>query len=180
MWKIIYNKIDDVFDEEYKVEASAKIKEIEETRRKKVEEKKGEEEKKDEEEKKEELSKGEEKDTNGQQEKSVQDTQLPPPSPPHSTITLVEIIKIKDVIDTSCQKINPLTIEDLTKILDQSTQASKLCSSPILVSVDELKKLVVESKEVKVKTQEPPSTTQTTGLLFLPPPSPPKVVIDAL
>ena len=27
LWKIIYKKIDDVFDEEYKVEASAKIKE---------------------------------------------------------------------------------------------------------------------------------------------------------
>ena len=33
MWKIIYKKIDDVFDEEYKAEASAKIKETKETRR---------------------------------------------------------------------------------------------------------------------------------------------------
>lgn len=64
VWKIIYKKIDDVFDEEYKVEASAKIKEIKEARRKKVEEKKVEEkkveeEKKDEEEKEEEISKEE-------------------------------------------------------------------------------------------------------------------------
>ena len=52
------------------------------------------EEKKDEE-KEEEMNKGDEK------EQSVQDTQLPPPSPPHSTITPVEIIMIKDVIDMS-------------------------------------------------------------------------------
>ena len=76
----------------------------------------------------------------------MQDTQLPPPSPPHGIITLAKIIKIKDVIDTSCQNINPLTIDDLTKILDQSTQVARLCSSPILVSVDELEKSVEETK----------------------------------
>ena len=47
--EIIYKKIDDVFDEEYKVEASAKIKETKEARRKKIEEKKVEGEKKGEE-----------------------------------------------------------------------------------------------------------------------------------
>lgn len=110
----------------------------------------------------------------------MQDTQLPRPSPPHATITPVEIIKIKDVINTSCQNINPLTVEDLTKILDQSTQATRLCSSQILVSIDELQKVVIKSKEVKVKTQEPPSTTKTTRILFLPPPFPPRTIIDAL
>ena len=110
----------------------------------------------------------------------MQDTQLPPSSPPHATITPVETIKIKDVIETSCQNINPLTTKDLTKILDQSMQATRLCSSPILVNVDELQKLVMDSKEVKVQTQEPPSTTQTTRLLLLPPPSPPKAVTYAL
>ena len=110
----------------------------------------------------------------------MQDTQLPPPSPPHATITPTETIKINDVVPTSCQNINPLTIEDLSKILDQSTQKTHLCTNPILVSVDELQKSVVDSKEVKVQTQEPPSTVQTTGFLLLPPPSPPKVVIDAL
>ena len=78
------------------------------------------------------------------------------------------------------QNINPLIAEDLTKILDQSTQAARLCTSLILVSVDELQKSVVASKDVKVKTQEPPKTTQTTGLLLLPPPSPPKAITDAL
>ena len=68
------------------------------------EEKKGEEENKDE--KEEEMSKGEEKDIDGQQDQRVQDTQLPPPSPPH-TITPAETIKIKDVVDISCQNINP-------------------------------------------------------------------------
>ena len=37
-----------------------------------------------------------------QEEKSVQDTQMPPPSPPHVTITPVETITIKDIINTSC------------------------------------------------------------------------------
>ena len=109
----------------------------------------------------------------------MQDTQLPPPSPPHSTITPTKIIKIKDVIDISCQNINPLTVEDLTKILDQSTQVARLCSSPILVSVDELQKSVVDSKEVKVQTQEPPLIVQTSRFLLLPSPSPPKVVTNA-
>ena len=119
------------------------------------------------------MSKGEEKDTNGQHDQSVQDTQLPFPSPPHSTITAAKIIKIKDVVDTSYQNIKPLTIEDLTKILDQSTQAARLCTSPILVSVDELQKSVDKSINVKVKTQEPPKIIQTTRLILLPPPSPP-------
>ena len=84
-----------------------------------------EEEEKDEEENKEEKeeeNKEENKGTNEQQEQSVQDTQMPPPSPPHSTITPTETIKIKDITNNSSQNINPLTIEDLSKILDQSTQ----------------------------------------------------------
>ena len=105
---------------------------------------------------------------------------MPPPSPPHSTITPAETIKIKDVVDTSYKNINPSTVEDLTNILDQSTQQAKLCSSPILVSVDELQKLVDKLKEVKVPPQEPPKTTQTIGLLLLPPPSPPRLVTQAL
>ena len=130
------------------------------------------EEKKDEE-KEEEMSKGEE------QEQSVQDTQLPPPRPPHSPITPVEKIKIKDVVDTSCQNINPLTIEDLTKILDQATKHAQLCENPILVSVEELQKLVEKIKEGEVKPQEPPQVTHTTGLTFIPPPSPPRLTMDA-
>ena len=61
LWKIIYKKIDDVFDEDYKVEASVKTKVTKEERRKKLQEKKVEEEKKDEEEKEEAISKEEEK-----------------------------------------------------------------------------------------------------------------------
>ena len=45
LWKFLYKKIDDVFDEEYKAEASAKTKEEKEERRKKVEEKRVEEKK---------------------------------------------------------------------------------------------------------------------------------------
>ena len=60
LWKVIYKKIDDVFDEEYKAKTSTKTKEAKEERRKKVEEKKVEE-KKDEE-KEEEMRKGEEQE----------------------------------------------------------------------------------------------------------------------
>ena len=108
----------------------------------------------------------------------MQDTQLPPPSLPHSTTTLVEIIKIKDVFDTSCQNINPLTIEDLTKILDQTTLRAQLCTSLIMVSVDDLQKSVDKLKEAKVSPQEPPQITQTIVLPFLPPPSPPRIAMQ--
>ena len=36
-----------------------------------------------------------------QQEQSVQDTQLPPPSPPHVAPTFAEKLIVKDVPDTS-------------------------------------------------------------------------------
>ena len=89
-------------------------------------------------------------------EQSVQDTQLPPLSPPHSIDTPVETIKIKDVVETLSQNINSLTIEDLTKILDQATQHAQICENPILVSVEELQKSVDNIKKGEVPPQEPP------------------------
>ena len=118
--------------------------------------------------------KEEEKDTTEPQDQSMQDIQVSPPSPPHATITPIDIIKIKDVIDTSNIKINPLTTEDL-EILDQSSLVEKLSSNPVLVNVDEL-----QNPEVKVKALVPSSTIQTTGILFLPPPSPPSIVTYTL
>ena len=106
----MYKKIEDVFEEEYKEQASTKPKE----RRKRGEEK-------TEVEKKVEEEENRDRSTEIQQDQIVQDTQLPPPSPPHSTDTPAEVIEIKDVVDTSCQNINPLTAKDLTKILDQTT-----------------------------------------------------------
>ena len=80
---------------------------------------------------------GEEKITKEkQEEQSVQHTQLPPPSPPHTT--LVETITIKDVPDTTSQNVNPLTIEDLKKILHQTSLQAQLCENSVLVSVEEL------------------------------------------
>ena len=58
-------------------------------------------------------------------------------SPPHDTSTPVEAIIVKDVLDNTPQNINPLTIEDLKKILDQSTLQAKLCENLVLVSVEE-------------------------------------------
>ena len=99
----------------------------------------------------EEEKKDEDKSTDELQEQSVQDTQLPPPSPPH-TITHLETLKIKDVVDTSCQNINPLTAEDISKILDQSTQQVQSCTSPILVSVEELQKSAQRSLGATTRT----------------------------
>ena len=123
---------------EEKIEVEKKIEE-EENKEEKVEE-----------------GKDEDEGTNGQQDQSVQDTQLPPTNPPHSTITPTEIIKIKDVVHTSSQNINQLTVEDLTKILDQTTLQAQLCTSPILVSVEELQKSIDKLKEGEVAPQEPP------------------------
>ena len=108
-----------------------------------------------------------------QQDQSVQDT-MPPPSPPHVTITPADTITVKDVTNKSCHNINPITIEDLSKIFDQSTQQARLCTNPILVNVDEFKKAIVNPIRVKVKPQRPPfvSIATITQILLLPPPSP--------
>ena len=94
-----------------------------------------------------------------QSEQSVQDTQMPTMSPPHETNRPTEIITMKDISDGLAQNINPLTIEDLKKILDQSTLQARLCENPVLVSVEELQKVVADIARDKVNTQEPPSST---------------------
>ena len=102
-----------------------------------------------------------------QQEQSVQDTQLPPSSPPHVsspphiTTPPAESPKVKDVPDTSGQNINPLTVQDLEKILHQTSLQSELCTNPVLVSVDELQKAIAEITKTRVNTQEPPSQVAT-------------------
>ena len=162
----MYKKIEDVFEEEYKEQASTKPEE----RRKKREEKTKAERKVEEEENR-------DRSTEMQQDQNVQDTQLS--SPPHSTDTPAEVIKIKDVVETSCQNINPLTPEDLTKILDQATKHAQLGKNPILVSVEELQKSAKKIKEGEVKLQEPPQVTYTIGLSFIPPPSPLRLAMEA-
>ena len=102
-----------------------------------------------------------------------------PSNPPHSTELPKEMVQIKDVVDTSSQDIDPLTTEDLTKILDQETHQAQLCTNPILVNIEELQKLVDKAKKGEVKPQEPPKITQTTGLSFIPPPSPPRLAMQA-
>ena len=87
----------------------------------------------------------------------MQDTQLPSVSPQHVTSETIEIIAIKHVSNLSTQNINSLTEDDLKKILDQSTLQAKLCDNPILVSIDELQKLVTDTEREKVNPQEPPS-----------------------
>ena len=91
------------------------------------------------------------RNTEMQEDQSVQDTQPTPPSPPQFITTPAKVVKIKDVVDTTSQDINSLTIEDLTNILNQSTHQAQLCTNPILVSVEELKKLVEKIKKGEVK-----------------------------
>ena len=92
-------------------------------------------------------------------------------STPHVITTSVDTITMKDVPDKSCQNINPLTAEDLNKILDQSTQQEKLCTNPVLVSVDELQKVVADTIRDKVNSQELPSiiSIATSVQLLMPP-----------
>ena len=87
-----------------------------------------------------------------QEEKSVQDTQMPSMSPPHDTSIPTNIIIVKDVPNSSSQDINPLTTRDLKKILDQSTLQAIFCENPILVSVDELQKVVANITRDKINT----------------------------
>ena len=68
----------------------------------------------------------------------MQDTQMLSMSPPYDTSMTVEIIIVKYVPNSLAQSINPLTIDDLKKILNQSTLQARLCENPVLVSVDEL------------------------------------------
>lgn len=55
-----------------------------------------------------------------QPEQSVDTAQVPSQSPPHTTPA--EEVIVEDVSEPIPQNINPLTAEDLEKILDQSTQ----------------------------------------------------------
>ena len=75
-WKNLYNTIEDVIEEEYREQASMKP---EERRERKEEKTKAEKQVEEEE--------SRDKSTEIQQDQSVQDAQLPPPSPPHSTDT---------------------------------------------------------------------------------------------
>lgn len=94
-------------------------------------------------------------------DQKLQDTQLLALSPPHDTNTLEDTIKVKDVPKILAQNINPLTTEDLKNILDQSTLQDKLCNNLVLVSVDEIQKVVADITRDKVNKQEPPFSIPT-------------------
>lgn len=84
-------------------------------------------------------------------------TQLPSVSPPHVTSVTTKTITIKEIFYPLAQNINPLTKDDLKNFLDESTLQAKLCGNSILVSVDELQKIVTNVTREKVNPQEPPS-----------------------
>ena len=91
-----------------------------------------------------------------QEEQSVEIPQVLAISPPHDTRTPIETIIVQDVSDDSPLNINPLTIDDLKKILDQSTLQARLCENLVLVSVEEFQKAIVDITRDKVNPQEPP------------------------
>ena len=104
-----------------------------------------------------------------QDEHSVKDTQMSSSSLPHDTcvssclphhigVTTKSMI-LKYVFDALAQNINPMTRDDLKKILDQSTLLTKLCDNPIQVSIEKLQKEVTEVTRDKVNPQEPPFFT---------------------
>ena len=86
-----------------------------------------------------------------QQEQSVQDTKFPNVSPEITSVNTKTVI-VKDVSVLTTQNINPLIEEDLKKILDQTKLQAKLCDNPVLVSVDEIQKLVINTTREEVKT----------------------------
>lgn len=96
-----------------------------------------------------------------QQDQSLKDTQMSLPNPKHVTPTPVDLVIVQDVPDTSGQNVNPLTIEDLKKILHQITLQAQLCANLVLVSVEELQKVVAMITKEKVNPKDPPSHTKT-------------------
>ena len=56
----------------------------------------------------------------------------------------IKNIVFKDVSNLLDHNINPLTPEDLKKILDQSTLQAKLCDNLAFVSIDELQKAIID------------------------------------
>ena len=69
---------------------------------------------------------------------------MPSPSSPY-TSPEVEVI-VKDVTETAPQNINPLTTEDLKKILEQTTKQAKLCKNIVLVSEEEYQNAISNTK----------------------------------
>ena len=98
-----------------------------------------------------------------QEENGVQDTQMPSMSPPHDTNEPTKIIIVKDVFYSSAQNIDPLTREHQNQILDQSIVDARSGKNIILVSIDELHKVVADITRDKVNTQEQPFSIASTS-----------------
>ena len=73
-----------------------------------------------------------------------QDVQVSSANPPHTNqVSQWDSMLIKDVIDTSEKNVNPLTKEDLKKILIDYTTTTQLCTHPVLVSIENIEKVEV-------------------------------------
>ena len=106
IWKLIYGltTVKDGEEDPLEEQHTKKGDKVEPNEREKIEEKieeKGEEEKEDEEEETKKQDEIEIDEQEQQQDESVQDTQLLPPSPPHIIITPIVNVILKDVLDTS-------------------------------------------------------------------------------
>ena len=82
-----------------------------------------------------------------------QDVQVSSANPPHTNqVSQWDSMLIKDVLDTSKKNVNPLTKEDLKKILIEYTIKTQLCTHPVLVRVEKIEK--VELASIREKPQE--------------------------
>lgn len=72
-------------------------------------------------------------------------------------------IQIKDFPDNFAQNINPLTDDDIKKILKDSTMVAKLCSNPLLVRTNKIEKVEVATVgEKQIDTSSVPPTPSKT------------------
>ena len=75
-----------------------------------------------------------------------QDVQVSSAIPPHTNqVSQWDSMLIKDVLDTSEKNVNPLTEEDLKKILIDYTTTTQLCTHPVLVRVEKIEKVELGS-----------------------------------
>ena len=71
-----------------------------------------------------------------------QDVQVSSANPPNTNqVSQWDSMLIKDVLDTSEKNVNPLTEEDLKKILIDYTTTTQLCTHPILGRVEKIEKV---------------------------------------
>lgn len=91
--------------------------------------------------------------TTEDEQQNVQYVQVSSTNPPHTYKESQQelVVIIKDGSDNLAQNVNPLTKDDLKKILQDSTNVAMLCKNPTLVRFDEFQKTELVSLGEKSK-----------------------------